>query len=64
MNYLEFEVRIVRTTEKAALIEFHEFGEEFWIPFSQIEGGGRGLEEEDEGIILISRWTAQQKGLI
>jgi hypothetical protein len=64
MNYEAFEVIVLKTTDNAALMEFVEFEEQEWIPFSQIEDNGEDLEEGFEGEVYISEWIAKQKGLL
>lgn len=51
-------VRLVRKTEKAGLFALED-GEEMWIPFSQVEG-----HDEETGDLTITRWIAEQKGLL
>lgn len=58
-----FEVRIVKVTDNAALLEFLDADEEHWIPFSQIEDNGEDLEEGDETEVYLTEWIAKQKGL-
>lgn len=64
MDYEEFEVRVLRLTEKAALLEFVDLEIEEWIPFSQIEDEGWELEPGACENVAITRWIAEQKGLI
>ena len=62
MNTYEITGRVVRTTERAALIDIDEHGEE-WIPFSQMEVYDPDMERDDEVTVTITEWIAQQKGL-
>jgi hypothetical protein len=64
MNYEAFEVIVLKTTDNAALMEFVEFEEQEWIPFSKIEDNGEDLDEGFEGEVYISEWLAKQKGLL
>ena len=54
--------RRVRESDIAVLIVADDNDEEMWIPFSQIVSlhfDGRG-----EGSIVMTRWIAEQKGLV
>ena len=65
MEYERFEVRVRATTDKAALLEFHDYDdEEIWIPWSQIEDNGEDLIKGYDGEIYITTWIAEQKGLL
>lgn len=64
MEYEEFEVRCIRTTDAAALLEFIDAEEQLWIPFSQIEDNGEDLVPGYEGPVYITEWIANQKGLL
>jgi hypothetical protein len=64
MNYEAFEVIVLETTDNAALMDFVDYDEQLWIPFSQIEDNGEDLDEGFEGEVYISEWLAKQKGLL
>lgn len=64
MEYEEFEVICVATTDNAAFLEFLDEGEQHWIPFSQIEDNGEDLVRGYEGPVYITAWIAEKKGLI
>jgi hypothetical protein len=55
------DVTILRTTDMAVVCEID--GSEFWIPQSQIDDDSEVWEEGDEGMLVISKWIADQKGL-
>jgi hypothetical protein len=55
------DVTILRTTDMALLCEID--GSEYWIPQSQIDDDSEVWEEGDEGMLVISKWIADQKGL-
>lgn len=39
-------------------------GKEYWIPKSQIVEGSEVNSEEDEGVLLLTQWISEQKGLL
>lgn len=58
-EYVDIEgLRIKHETDLAVLVETED-GEEVWIPFSQISAIHRG-----EGLVVMTRWIARQKGLL
>ena len=64
----EIEVTVKRITEKAYLIELdnptnNHKTEEMWIPKSQVISTDC-LAEGDEGVMEMTQWIAQQKGLV
>ena len=55
-------VKFLRETENAIHVEVPN-GDQMWIPFSQVAS----IEREANGIdgtITMSKWIAQQKGLL
>ena len=54
------DVDIKHETDNAVLIECD--GEEYWIPFSQVEEMTKGANGR-ESSITITQWIADQKGL-
>lgn len=54
-NLITLEVEILHETDKAILVET-DFGEEVWLPLSQINLCGDEVE--------IPEWLAEDKGLI
>lgn len=59
--YLD-ECTCLKETDKALLIEYE--GEEIWIPKSQIVYGDSEISSEgDEGVLAITQWIADEKGL-
>jgi SH3-like domain-containing protein len=60
---LEFEVSVVRETEKAILVRTAD-GDEAWVPKSQLVAEGTDVDGTgDVGTIAIPRWLAEEKGL-
>ena len=55
------DVTILRMTDMAVLCEID--GSEYWIPQSQIDDDSEVWEEGDGGMLVISKWIADQKGL-
>jgi len=52
----------IKETDKALLIEYE--GDEFWIPKSQIVDGDSEVDSEgDIGVLAITQWIAEEKGL-
>lgn len=59
------DVEFQRESGKAFLIDFGDV-EPIWIPKSQIRDGGVGdlpLTDPVNGIVVLTEWIAQQKGL-
>jgi hypothetical protein len=50
------------SSSKALLCEID--GEEFWIPKSQIHDDSEVYAKDQTGKLVISRWIAEEKGLI
>lgn len=57
------DVRCIRETAKAILIEIPGYGEDLWIPQSQVDDRSEVWHEGDEGTLVISQWIADQKDL-
>ena len=55
-------VKALRATERAFLVRIE--GEEHWFPQSQICDDSEVYKAGDEGTLVITRWIAQQKGLL
>jgi hypothetical protein len=55
-------VKCVKETPKAILVNVG--GEELWFPKSQLSEDNEVNEEGDEGVLIISLWIAEQKGLV
>lgn len=53
-----------KATEKALLCVIG--GEEYWIPISQVDDASEVFDDRDnaEGVLVITEWLAQQKGLL
>jgi hypothetical protein len=59
----EVEVRLKKVTEKAYLCRID--GNDHWIPRSQInEDESEVSAEGDVGVLSMSEWIAQEKGLV
>lgn len=54
-------IKCVRTTAKALLCE-DEGGKTFWVPLSQLQSQSEVHGEGDEGVLVVSRWFAEQRG--
>jgi len=53
----------IRETEKAILVAFKEEEEEpEWIPKSQVHDDSTVYKKGDEGVLIVTRWFAKQKG--
>lgn len=50
-----------KETEKALLVDID--GEEHWLPKSQIHDDSEVYAEGGEGVLVITEWIAEQKGL-
>ena len=49
-------------TPGAVLVKLKGHNDDFWIPLSQIEGGGDVLDAGDE--ITIPQWLAEKRGIL
>ena len=53
--------KVIRATAKALLVLIED--EEVWIPVSQITDDSEVWQEGQEGLLVITEWIAEQKGL-
>ena len=61
---VELNVEILRETDKAFLIVV-DAGKEYWIPKSQIDSDESNVDSEgDKGILVVTDWIAEEKGLV
>lgn len=51
-------------TTAAVQIRDPASGEELWIPLSQVEQMHRPSSHKGEGVIVMTRWIAEKKGLL
>lgn len=56
------DVVVIKETEKALLVKIED--ENHWIPQSQIDDDSEVWKLGDEGVLVISEWLAEQKGLL
>lgn len=56
------DVLALRETEKGLLVQYE--GEEFWVPKSQISSDSEVSEKDDQGVLAIPEWLAEEKGLL
>lgn len=56
------DVTIIAETEKAVLCDFGS-GIEYWIPQSHVDDESEIWHKGDEGVLVVSEWIAEQKGL-
>lgn len=63
MEYEYFEVHVKYKTDRAALLEELESGNEFWVPLSLIEDPD-SLEVGEELEVGITQWFLEKEGLI
>lgn len=60
---VEFEhVQCIKETDAALLCVID--GEKVWMPLSQIDDSSEVLREGDEGMLVVTKWIAKQKGLV
>ena len=52
----------IAETEKAILVEINEWGEEDWVPKSQIHDDSEVYEKDTSGTLIVSGWFAREKG--
>ena len=58
----DLEVRVLRKSEKALLVQDEATGREAWVPLSQCEF--QPGEEEDVGTLTLPEWLAEAKELL
>lgn len=58
--------KCIRETDKALLIQLDESGQEVWFPKSHIHDDSEVFDEfaNAEGEVVVTRWIAEQKGLV
>lgn len=52
----------IAETDSAVLCEID--GEQIWIPKSQIDDDSEVWENGQEGVLVMTEWIAEQKGLL
>lgn len=57
---IDIEITLIRTTKSAHLVE--HAGARFWLPKSQVEDG-HDLSDGMTGLIRVTKWIAEQKGI-
>ena len=60
--YTLTECQITRETDAAVLVSKN--GEQYWIPFSQIEKMTRDSKSQCNDSVTMTAWIAKQKGLL
>ncbi len=58
---LDLDEPVKRETDKALLVVVE--GEEVWIPKGQIHDDSEVYRQGDTGMLIVSLWIAEQKGL-
>lgn len=61
-----YDVVAIKDTGKALWVQMSEEdgGEKLCIPHSQIDDDSEVYEEGTDGTLVVSRWIAEQKGLL
>jgi len=62
MLYSIDDVRVLRDSGKALLIESSNLEEDIWIPQSQVHDDSEVWKENDEGTLVITDWFARKMG--
>lgn len=57
---------VLRGSKKAVLVRFEHDGKqrEEWFPLSQVHDDSEVWNVGDEGVMLVKRWIASEKGLV
>ncbi len=55
-------VECIRESANAILVRID--GDEMWIPQSQVHADSEVWRKGDEGKLVITKWIAEQKGLV
>lgn len=55
--------RGIGQTPKSILVECEDWDEPIWIPQSQIDDDSEVYAKGTEGMLIISGWIADQKGI-
>ena len=64
---VEFENTVVVCKSKsglALLVRFEDQEEPQWMPQSQIDDDSEVFDEGQSGLLIVSRWIAEEKGLV
>jgi hypothetical protein len=59
---IDIETPVLSETAKAILVDVE--GEEVWIPKSMIHDDSEVFRQGHTGTLIVSRWIAEQKGLV
>lgn len=63
-DQVQLEVEVLRESDKALLVRTDDGGEA-WIPKSQIHDDSEVYSlKSSPGTMIVSRWIAEQKGLV
>lgn len=61
-NEVEIEdVEVLRETDKALLVSL-DYGDEVWVPKSQISDNSEVYQDGDIGVLTVSPWWAHKHG--
>ena len=55
-------VKCIKSTDKAILVESSEWNGPVWIPQSQVHDDSEVWKEGDVGSLVVSEWFAEKKG--
>ena len=61
---IKFNCFLERETEKAFMIDSHDFKEAVWVPKSQVLTYRLATKPDEEDEIYLSQWIAETKGLV
>jgi hypothetical protein len=57
-------VACTHATDKALLVHVPQVEEPTWVPISQVSEDSEVQRKGDEGMLIVSRWLAEQKGWV
>jgi hypothetical protein len=55
---------VVHSTDKACLIKLPDMPQTIWFPISQIHADSEIWKQGDEGLLVVTKWIAEKKGLV
>ena len=59
-----FDCKVIHATDKAILVKLPEMEKPQWFPQSQVHANSEIWQQDDEGTLVVTRWIAEQKGLV
>jgi len=62
MAFEIYDAEIIHSSGAAVKVRAPIFGEDTWIPYSQIDDDSEVFREGDKGTLIIKDWWAEKEG--